>query len=272
MRAKKEIVEFGQCALTELSGKYVKAHIIPKALTTLTNTGKHAIQTGLNRKQTKRLDSWYDTNLVIETGEKILSDIDTKGISELRKYKLIWSGWDSKWEKLPQSEFAQYDPSDALSLRSLQNIDINSLRVFFLSILWRSAASQRNEMSDITLSPNILEKLRLITLSKNAGQHYVYPIKFHQISTRGPLHNRTPILEDHPLLPEPGSLVEETIPICRLYFNGLVTHIILTEQPEIAAKFSKLILGVDSDLIVLTKQYSNSRELSDVLEIISNGK
>ena len=46
-----------------------------------------------------RSNSWYDYNLVTAKGEKILSEIDDLAISELRKHKLIWSGFGPKWKK-----------------------------------------------------------------------------------------------------------------------------------------------------------------------------
>lgn len=84
------------CKLTKKTGKFVKSHIIPKALTKPEISGAPFVEFGMNYKQSKRCySSWYDNNLVTREGENILSDYDDWAIRELRKNKLIWSSWES---------------------------------------------------------------------------------------------------------------------------------------------------------------------------------
>lgn len=89
-------VKTGLCALLEQEGTYAKAHLIPQALTRTDVPGDRFIEAGIGFRPIRRFTSWYDQKLVIQAGEKILSDIDTQGIEELRKHKLVWSGWDKK--------------------------------------------------------------------------------------------------------------------------------------------------------------------------------
>ena len=77
----------GLCKLTKTSGKFVKSHIIPKALTRPTVRGNKFIQKSVTSAQSlyiKRADSWYDQGIVTREGENYLSDFDAHAIKELR--------------------------------------------------------------------------------------------------------------------------------------------------------------------------------------------
>lgn len=69
------------------------------------------------------------------------------------------------------------------------------LRVFFLSLLWRSAVSTRPEFADIVISESDLEDLRVRVLTQDPGRPEDYPVQLFQLTTRGWAHNRTPLLE-----------------------------------------------------------------------------
>src|SRR5258708_35082470 len=56
-------------------------------------------------------------------------------------------------------------------------------RLFFLSLLWRSGASKRKEVAEIDVPSDVLEKLRLMLLNKNAGSLSFYPAVLVQLST-----------------------------------------------------------------------------------------
>lgn len=82
----------GICKLTGDEGKFVKAHIIPKALTKLSRTGEVYLQAGGGGFITRRRDSWYDMRILTQRGEDVITEYDTQGIEFLRKHSLVWSG------------------------------------------------------------------------------------------------------------------------------------------------------------------------------------
>ncbi|UDD27822.1 hypothetical protein LGL99_22045 [Klebsiella pneumoniae] len=100
MIKKKKTKKSGVCQLTGDFGPFQRSHILPKAVTKLSDNGERYRETSLNTRPVWRSNSWYDYNLVTAKGEKILSEIDDLAISELRKHKLIWSGFGPKWALL----------------------------------------------------------------------------------------------------------------------------------------------------------------------------
>jgi len=104
-----------------------------------------------------RLPTWYDNELVIREGEDILEEIDTPAIEALRKHMLVWSAFKCDAPFLPEDFIAM---GEGLNLRELYLEETNELRIFFLSIVWRAAASSRREFDDVQLSEEILEDLR----------------------------------------------------------------------------------------------------------------
>jgi hypothetical protein len=84
----------GTCLLTGERGKYVKCHIIPRALMRPHAQNEPMIYWyGEARRPVLRWNSWYDAHLVTRAGEDILEQYDTWAINELRKHHLIWSSW-----------------------------------------------------------------------------------------------------------------------------------------------------------------------------------
>ena len=125
------VPKVGTCALLGVEGAFAKAHLIPKALTSPSAPGERFIEAGRGNRPIRRFTSWYDHQLVTHEGEKILSEIDTAGIAELRKHKLVWSGWGNK-NKLRTSDFAvDPDPESGLGVRLIEGIDAGSIRLFF---------------------------------------------------------------------------------------------------------------------------------------------
>ena len=126
----------GVCKLTGRHGQFVKSHLIPAALTRPESKGAFLVQAGLGERPIKRWTSWYDPALVTAEGEKILAAHDSAGIAELSRHKLIWSSWGPMLE-LNTSDLKRY--AWGIGVRRLQNVDGHTLRIFFLSLLWRNA-------------------------------------------------------------------------------------------------------------------------------------
>ena len=243
------------CKLTGDHGKFVKAHIIPDALTRPTVPGMHFIQAGENSRPIKRWSSWYDQNLVTLKGEKILAKFDQNGISVLRKHNLIWSGWANN--TFPEPEKIIAIDQACKGIRVFDRIEANELRLFFLSILWRASASKLNEFRQIRLSSGQLNKVRKMLLSNDPNPNYVFPICLTQFITTGPRHNHTPLAMNKIL-----SLDDPTrkIPIFRFYFDGLVIHFHRDISISHWRKMGGLCLGANNNLGVITMPYEISMQ------------
>ena len=66
----------GICKLTGITGKLVKSHLIPQALTQPEFKGTPLIQVGNGKIPIRRWSSWYDSSIVTSDGEAILADLE----------------------------------------------------------------------------------------------------------------------------------------------------------------------------------------------------
>lgn len=267
MTSKSKQPVFGTCHLTGEEGPFVASHLIPKALTRLSRTGEKYIETEIGGSIKKRADSWYDTKLVTQKGEDILSDIDSNGINELRKYRLVWSGW--KGRARLDDEFPESAPQPTVRLVKIS--EPGALMLFFQSLLWRAAASSLSEFKEIVLSPDVLEDLRLRVFHKHPGSPGDYPVQLHQLISKGPEHNRTPLLEYKPI---PISATENgpEVPYVRFYFDGLVAHIHLPTVMPLGEAYLKTCLGVLPELIVFAHEARQSRAFDNILEMMADAE
>lgn len=121
----------GVCRLTGETGPFVDSHIIPRALTVADRDGDHFVEHGDGTRPKRRSNSWYDNELVTRSGEDKLSLIDDLAIRELRRLKLVWSGWGAL-TRLPEG-FIQTTPAGT-EYRLIEGVADRCLRLFFLKL------------------------------------------------------------------------------------------------------------------------------------------
>lgn len=252
----------GICALTRTEGVYVNSHLIPRALTRLSGTGEKFVETGIGHGTKMRANSWYDAGLVTRAGEDILSDIDAKGIEMLREHRLVWSSWGSE-RRLQEGELLDSD----VFHRTIDTENSDVLRLFFLSLLWRAAASTRPEFGDVELFKDELEDLRVRVLEQDPGAVRDYPIQLFQLITRGTPHNRTPLLERKPIVYIDGSVGPE-VRYARFYFDGLVSHIHLARDVKLHQDYLETCLGFGKSTIVFGHEFESSRTSENIQEMV----
>ena len=212
----------GVCKLTGNFGTFVDSHLIPKALTRPEAPGAPFIQAGENKRPERRWSSWYDNSLVIAKGEKVLALLDDWAIATLRANKLVWSGFEG--ETLDASDWQAVPGRPGSGFREIEAIDPSKLRLFFLSLLWRAAATSRPEFEEVQIPPADLQTLAQMLLAGDSGSLHFYPIELFQLSTKGSTHNLTPIATTKTIPSFPDSTGYEE-PIFRFYFDGLIAHI-----------------------------------------------
>lgn len=254
----------GICALTGTFGAYVDSHIIPLALTRLSRTGEKHVEAGIGLGVKTRANSWYDGTLVTRSGEDILARIDSAAIDELRKLSLVWSGWGP--ERTLQTDDVVSEKGHA-AYRVVPIAEPRVLQLFFLSLLWRAAASTRPEFKEISLAAAALEDLKHRVSSEDPGRAEDFPIQLFQIITRGPPHNRTPLLERKTVLRMDGSTDSETEYV-RFYFDGLVAHVHLANGHDFDEDYLSTCLGFQRETIVFLHEFERSRTAADIKEMV----
>ena len=214
------------------------------------------VEGGEGKRPRRRWSSWYDNRLVTEAGEAILAELDSWAIEELRRYKLVWSGWG------PLQKLNDFDPipNTDWGFREISGMDFGRLRLFFLSLLWRACASDRPEFELIQMDREELERLRKMIVAKNSDPFSFYPISLVQLSTMGITHNHTPILETK-RIEAFDDQPDREVSIFRFYFDGLIVHCERPRPDVIDIKeFGKMTIGFGDKLAVMTVTFEGSRQ------------
>jgi hypothetical protein len=242
----------------------VDSHLIPKALTRPAVPGQSFVQAGMGSRPIRRWDSWYDPALTIRKGEDILADLDDWAIQELRKHELVWSGWKGAGSL---ANNVNRVPGMDIGFREIMGIDPVRLRLFFLSLLWRAAATNRPEFSAVSLPPDDQEQLRLMLLSGDPGPLDFYPTQLIQLYTLGEIHNHTPIADSKKIDAFDGTPPRQ-IQTFRFYFDGLVAHIhrhASDDSYTVSQNF--LTVGHSDKLMVAAVPYETSFQQDLLMEM-----
>nr|BFD42935.1 hypothetical protein FFPRI1PSEUD_44340 [Pseudomonas sp. FFPRI_1] len=249
----------GVCALLGVEGKFAKSHLIPLALTSPDKKGDRFIEAGRGQRPIRRFTSWFDHQMVIDDGESILSRIDTRGIDELRKHKLVWSGWNG----LPSLEASDYDipplSGSGFGFRGLEGVDSKALRLFFLSILWRCLKSKIKEFAFLPREGVDLDRIGQMILNGDSGSFDYHPMILDQMSDSGVTHNYSPTYDEDEV-PLAGGRIK--IAYYRLYMQGLVVKIYPESCPEFVAQTGPLILGAKDKLVLFARAFEESKQFS----------
>ena len=244
------------CKLTKQPGKFVDSHIIPESLTRPSVKGRPLYQYGERSTPVRRWSSWYDSNLVTEAGERYLTELDTWAIQNLRKHRLVWSGWGT--HTTLDGHFTKIN--DFLGVRQVNGLNPRTLRLFFLSLLWRAAATELPEFSEITIPEDDIEYLRQLIVNGDPGPLTFYPCQLTQLSTKGPMHNHTPV-RDIKILTTNSILGPSAValPTFRFYFDGLIAHMHVSLPKNGGTHdLGNLIVGADNSLALSTVTFEES--------------
>ena len=198
-------------------------------------------------------------------GEDILEALDAWAIAFLRQQRLVWSGW--RGDQRSHEDSQAISLTTDWSLRTVSVSDPSCLRLFLLSLLWRTTATKRSEFGEICLPGDDLETLRTALLSGKAPDLSFYPVTLIQLSTRGEIHNMSPICATKPV-PPAGDLPSRKIPFFRFYFDGLIAHIHRQNPDEHVHEFGESVVGAGAKVKVATVPYERSFEKENLGHII----
>jgi hypothetical protein len=257
----------GVCKLTGTQGRFVKSHLIPKALTKPEVNGMPFVERGRGQRPLRRWSSWYDDQLVTRAGEDILAKLDDWAVATLRKEHLVWSGW-GPMQRLIVPDMDTF-PGTSLGIRRV-SIDPTMLRLFFISLLWRAAASARPEFKDITVPDQHLEQLRMMVMNGTPEPLSFYPTMLTQLSTLGMIHNLTPIATKK-VIPAHSGTPETVVPTFRFYFDGLIAHVHRQATDDgLSRELGPLVVGGESTLVLNTVTYEHSFQRSNLELIVAD--
>ena len=255
----------GTCKLTGDVGPLVKAHILPAALTSPYPAGLPFAQAGRDSPPIKRWTSWYDPTIVTRVGEDILEEYDTWAVEELRRHKLVWSGWGTS-EKLISPDFEEIPGAEDYGVRTIERLDGNRLRLFFLSLLWRAAVSDMPEFKEIVISTSEVRRLRRMLVERDPLPLHHFPMTLIQLSTKGDIHNLTPLAQDK--LRDGTNASKGTIPIFRFYLDGLIVHFHRRSNAREVAALTDLLVADGKHLLVSTVKFEASWQLTNMNELV----
>lgn len=242
----------GVCRLTGATGKLVRAHIIPEALSGSSESGKPFIQGGRGERPIRRWTSWYDQNLVTSDGEQFLAAYDAWGIKELRRLKLVWSSEGDE----PVQDYQDWTGfgDSGHGVRILPYASGAKLRLFLLSILWRAAASRLPEFNQIRLPQRQLRRLGGMLMDGQALPNYFLPACLIQLDGIGARHNFTPMAGKKVI--HEGS--RGKVRIFRFYFDGLAVHFHRDLDVKSWRNMGDLCVQDGNRLGVITVPFANS--------------
>lgn len=255
----------GVCRLTGQTGHLVKSHILPAALTSPIPAHLPFAQGGTDHPPIRRRTSWYDATIVTRAGEDILAAYDDWAVAELRRHRLVWSGWGAD-DALTTSDHLRIPDAPGYGARRIHSLDGTRLRLFFLSVLWRAAVSELVEFGEVSLRPSDVRRLRRMLVTGHAAPLRLFPMRLIQLSTRGDVHNLTPLAQEVPRdFEDPGKGVT---PIFRFYMDGLVIHYFRKVDDRETGALGGMIVGGAEELFVPTVPFETSWQRSNMERLI----
>jgi hypothetical protein len=249
--------QVGKCKLTGDVGKFVKSHILPRAFVDKNLDKIERIEYGFDCSRPKLVKTgWYDEEIVTRKGEDILERYDSDAAHILRKNGLCW-----RW--FPIAENAErhlIDADSGLEIIRVNDVDTRKLRLFFLSLLWRSVVCRRVGFEQMRLGVLHREKLRKIVSGEIEGHLSDFPVVLVLLTTKGGPQNKSPYKDTIRHSPELG-LKLRPIPIFRFFLDGLIAH--MGKTPADAATFDAWkprVVGIDSGLTIIGRKYEGSTQ------------
>lgn len=252
----------GKCLLTGHEGPFAQSHIIPKFLADKALGQAHRIQFGFGNKPQLKFNSWMDDRICTAVGESRLRDIDTAAAKIIRQHGL-------SWRHFPLTNHASRNKfGDEFELITIPDVDTKSLRLFFLSLLWRSAVSARFEFAEIFLETASVERLRKIVAGEDTPADADWPAVLILLTEAGEPQVHTPLAQVISI-PEFEGVKYPDAPIFRFFLDGLIVHMGRKPVDEdlLDAWSPKRVVGLDSSLILIGRPYEGSAQEGNLVHL-----
>lgn len=262
--------KLGRCALTGTEGKFVKSHLIPRALTKPRLGGQRFPQIDSAGQATKRMDSWYDNQLVVREGEDILAELDDHGIAELKRLKLIWQSWGPMAAITgPVLRDEKCTVTNGTGFRLVEFSQPRKFQRFLLSLLWRASATSLNEFGEVSLPASQERRLRQVVRGERTPELEFYPAILIQLSTIGLSHNMAPIVETK-MGVQLGRYRTRDAQIIRFYMDGLIVHFHSVPHREVLDGLTPQIVGAAESTAITLMPFESSWQRRNLAALVGS--
>jgi hypothetical protein len=228
-----------RCKLCGAPGPLVRAHVTPRSFYEL-STGPLYVLTNASGKFTRRSQTGeYDTELVCAACEARFAPWDTYG------HDLLIRSRDTAPPIL--------DGKTTLAW-SFKSFDYVKLKLFFLSVLWRAAVSNRDFFAHVDIGPHE-DTLRNTILHGDPGDPEFYSVIVARFPAAAGLLN-------------PHRERWEGINFYRLYMREYMVLVKVDSRPT-PEPWSSFTLGATPNLIVIARDLRRSPELPLLRRLVS---
>lgn len=193
----------------------------------------------------------------------MLADLDDFAIKELRRKRLVWSGFGPA-NRIEPDFLLEKTKETSIPGRGVRIINFSNTRAldrWCASLLWRAAVSRLPEMSQISVSVHQIDFLASYVLGRS--DENPFPVTFTQLNSRGPIHNQTPTAET---VCPPNSTGLAPWRIFRFYLDGLLIH--FQRDESVSERQGKLILGSDDETAVICVPFVESFQAERLIGLI----
>lgn len=248
-------MSYGVCKLTGKSGKLVRCHLLPKALTRTPELGEPRIESGEGLPAPRRrFDGWYDKTIVTRAGEDVLAFYDDKAIPILRRLGLVWSSSSPlKTEDDPRFDAKSMGNDWYAGYINVAPNEAKWLRLFFLSLLWRAATTTHPGFDTIKLTDDRVELLRGMLLRRTELPLSVFPVSLFHLNTDGGWHMASPTSRYI-------DLDGAEVATYRFYLDGLVAIIHDETTDPVLDRYEKGAVGAESRLFIVSRPFEGSHQ------------
>jgi len=136
--------------------------------------------------------------------------------------------------------------------------------LFFLSLLWRAAATNRKEFGEVQLSSDHMEILKDLLLRGSTGPQDFYPVSLLQLTTRSFANNLAPLATDNTY--DAGDGITQRLHVFRFYFDGLVVCFHRSIFGADVSDLAGIFVGHCPALAVLTRPAEDSFQMTNLLK------
>lgn len=245
----------GKCQLLGTEGLFAQSHIIPRFLGDKALGQAHRIELGEQGARPRLVfNSWTDGELCSRKGEERLRDIDTEAAKIFRRHGI-------SWRHFPLAENASRTAlsGDGVEIITIPDVDTEKLRLFFLSVLWRCAASSQFRFAEIHLSSEDLEYLRRVIVGEVDPKIEDWPATLLLLTDAGEPQVLGPMA--HEIDMQSMGFDLPSIPIFRFFFDGLIVHMgRKSGDHELLDNWQGRVVGETDGLCLTGRPYSGSSQ------------
>ncbi len=236
-----------KCKLTGKTGKGIKAHIVPRSFYEISpqEDGFHKLLSNSEGTFPKKTPvGIYDDTIVTIEGEECFRDWDDYAS------RILISEAQNLEEKIVNNKLVAW---------TLPNYDYSSLKLFALSVLWRSHASAHSAFSKVNLGPHEAA-IRTMLLNNDPGDDEKYSVNI----VRWLSHDFGPVFMD-PFREKYGYGIN----YYRIYCGRYVLYVKVDKRIS-ASELRDFQLGATSELYLIARELQKSKEWPIMQQIVQH--